>query len=397
MVSNKCMDRNAKIIALFFMQYTFLIPVMQYVNPTAVVGVFSAGLMLMMLLTNSMKTINWRVAVLFGTLVLLFLVKVVVRQADVSTVAFVILFTLPAASLFLFPFSYSACVDWLVRIARVSFFVIAWVPFFFDFNYMRFGYGMLPVVILMYIDLLYRRKEKTGNARIRDTVMDAGILIASFAEMLVYGARGCLVALVLFVVMDRLLISKKHIVRNLILFILAAVILINIVPILDFAEEVTEKAGIESYTIAKFRMQITEGFESAASGRMRIYRKAIERFLNNPVFGGYINMNEEGGDYAHNLFLQVGEDFGAAAIAILLVFVGYAVYIIGRRQGVFDEKALLMLFFASSVGRLLFSSTLWRRPEFWMLVCMILTLKRNRKLNRIRYDVPDTGQESSSP
>ena len=49
------------------------------------------------------------------------------------------------------------------------------------------------------------------------------------------------------------------------------------------------------------------------------------------------------------------------------------------------------------VGRLLFSSTLWRRPEFWLLVCMILTLKRNRKLNRIRHAGPDPGGRDASP
>ena len=381
MLNERRMNRNAKIIALFIMQYSFLIPVMQFINSTIVVGVFSMLLLTVLLFTNNLGSVNWRILAFYSLLVLLFAIKFFLGEATVSSIGFVVLFTLPAVCLMLFPFDYSVCIDCLVSISRISFCLICLIPFFFDYNYMRFGYGILPIVIMMYIDLVYRREKNGKKTKDLFRMIDIGILVIGFAEMLLYGARGCLVALIIFVAMDRILINKTHIIRNSILFLLVIIIILNIVPILDTVEKIAENLGIYSYSITKFKMQLAGGFEYAASGRVSIYNQSLERIQAHPFFGGMIDMDESGGDYAHNLFLQTAEDFGIPAMIILVLFIVYILIVIGQKRGTITEKSLLMLLFSMSIGRLLFSSTLWRRPEFWMLVCMIIALRKNRIKN----------------
>lgn len=381
MQNNRRLDRNALIIALFFMQYTYLIPVMHFISSTMAVGIWSVGLLLVLLFTNNIGILNWKIVGLYFILLFLFMLKVLMGRTAVSTIGFVILFTLPEVSLFLFPFNYSSCVNYLIKIARVSFFVIAWIPFIFEYNYMRFGYGMLPVLILMYIDILYNRQKGKTEKKTGIRTINSGILLVGFVEMLLYGARGCLLALFIFIALDRLLINQKHVFRNAMLFILVVAIVINIEPILNLAERLAEKMGMYSYSITKFKMQLAGGFEYASSGRIDIYIRAVDKIKASPLFGGYIEMNEEGGDYAHNIFLQVGEDFGVIAIFIVTIFILRVLFRIGSKKVIFDEKVLLILLFSTSIGRLLFSSTLWRRPEFWMLVSMMIATKRNRQYN----------------
>lgn len=380
MPSERCMGRNAELIALFFMQYSFLIPIMCFISSTLVVGVFSGIALIILLFSNQLGFLNWKLVGFYFAFIMLFVFKVVLRQADISTIGYIVLFTFPVISMFLFPFDYSVCIRSLITISRLSFFAIVWIPFFTDFNYMRFGYGMLPILIMMYVDLVYKRNKEKNN-KDRGRLIDIGIFGIGFLEMLLYGARGCLVALIIFIGLDRLLINKKHIIRNLILILLTLIIVINIVPILDAAERLSERIGIYSYSITKFKMQLEGGFEYAASGRVPLYEQALEKIRMNPIFGGYIEMSESGGEYAHNLFLQVGEDFGIPAIIILSIFLLYTLFTIGRSKGPFDGRVLIMLLFSTSVGRLLLSSTIWRRPEFWMLVGAVLTIKRNNKFN----------------
>lgn len=375
------------------MQYTLLIPLMQFFSPTLIVGLFGVVLLVFFFMKNNLRRItNYNVLALYFVLCFLFIIKVFLTQASIKTILYFVLFTFPSVCIFVFPFSYKTCIDYLIKLSRVGFFLIFWIPFFFEYNYMRFGYGMLPVVILSFISIVYLSPKEKDKTRKLYLLLDLAIMLLGFAEMLICGARGCIFALLLFIVIDRFLVNKQKIIRNTILLLIAVVSYLNIVPLLNLAENIANRLGIYSYAITKFKMQIMEGFANAASGRMKIYARSIAKIRSSPLFGGEIGLNETGGEYAHNLFLQVGEDFGVIAVIVLAAFILYTLYVIGRSKLRTEPKLLLTLLFSTSIGRLMFSSTIWRRPEFWMLVCVILTLKRNMLCNH----ASDTLSESNN-
>ena len=115
-----------------------------------------------------------------------------------------------------------------------------------------------------------------------------------------------------------------------------------------------------------------------------MYSKALEKIKLSPWIGNPMSLDETGGEYAHNLFLQVGEDLGVIAIIVLVFFLLYALYKIVTEKYTFEERMLIAVLFSTSIGRLLFSSTLWRRPEFWMLVSYVLVLPNRMILGRIK-------------
>ena len=387
MRSNDYLKTNGRIIALFFLQYTFLIPVMHYINASIAVAVFSIMLIVWLFINNINHSliINGKVPLLYVAIAILFLFKAVIGHAGIGTIIYFLIYTVPAGCMFLFPFEFMACMEFMVIVSRFCFLLIFWNPFSSFYSYMRFGYGILPLIILAYVDLVYFNKNRDSHlAKTRWAVLfDYVILIIGSLELLVYGSRGGTFSLMLFIALDRLLINRSNILRNIFIFSLVFIAFENIIPILEFIESISENFGIYSYSITKFKMQISGGFDYASSGRNDIYEASIEKIKASPILGNAISLNETGGHYAHNIFLQVGEDFGIAAIVIITIFLLYCLLQIFFGHNRIELRLLLIIFFSVAIGRLMFSSTLWRRPEFWMLACFALTMKDyQRYLNR---------------
>ena len=244
---------------------------------------------------------------------------------------------------------------------------------------MRFGYGMVPIVMGAYIDFVYKRSCDSAINNSKTMIINILIMILGFLSIFIYGARGCILVLMIFVALDRLLINKKNIIKNVVYILVAVVVYLNLFPILNFFEKISKKIGIYSYSITKFKMQLVGGFDYASSGRDRIYQDSLEKIKTSPLTGNTISIDEDGGSYAHNIFLQVGEDFGIIAIVLLAVFLIYVIYLLASKKITMQEKIILLIFTSSSVGRLMVSSTLWKRPEFWMLVAFVLVYHSTRQ------------------
>ena len=160
---------------------------------------------------------------------------------------------------------------------------------------------------------------------------------------------------------------------------------INITKIFSLVDLILNNVGIKSYAIMKFERQITRGFAAASSSRDSIYVEALRLIQKSPILGNTMSLDEEGGNYVHNVFLQVGQDLGVIALFVLVIFIVYALVQIGSKKKSVENRLIILALFSISIGRLMFSSTIWRRPEFWMLVCFVLNLKRNQENKSIRY------------
>lgn len=378
-MNDRCVKLNSIVCSLFLLQYTFLMPVMLFVNSTLAVAVFSFCLLLVLLLKNGFS-VNQNIFIFYLFFLLVITTKVFISESAPSAIVLIVLFTLPASYIMCYQFDYDTFMHYSIKVSRLCFLLICWNPFTSGFDYMRFGYGMLPVVIFCYLDLIHYLPRQ-DNVHNLNTYMDIAIAGLGAIEILIYGARGSLLALILFLALERFAVNKFFSIKNTLLISAGLITILMIVPILDMFEKVAKQIGIYSYSITKFKMQLSGGFVYAASGRDILYEKSIAKIKEHPLLGGKIIMDESG-TYAHNLFLQVAQDLGIVFLILLIVFLIYVLYKIFSKKSTYNEKIILSILFAISIGRLLFSSTVWRRPEFWMLVCFTLAMKGNRQIQK---------------
>lgn len=378
-------NKNGKLIAFYLLQFSFLVPLMQFINSTVLVAVSSLSLLAFLFTANTNLKINPKILFLYFGLVVLFLLKYSSNQAELSAILYLLLFTLPAGCMFLFPFHYESFINTFTKYSRFCFILLIWIPFtpLYSDSYMRFGYGLLPIIMAAYINIFCSNHSASHTKKYnREQLCDIAILLIGTIELVVYGARGATFSFLLFVAIERLLINKTVSFSKIVALLVGLLAAFNIVGLLTIAESFAERIGIYSYPITKFRMQLSGGFAYAASGRMHLYNAALNNIKDHPLSGGIISLDESGGNYVHNLFLQVAEDFGVIAFIVLLVFLLYVLKQVASSRAVRSQRIILATLFSISVGRLMFSSTLWRRPEFWMMVCFVLSMKMNCKYNK---------------
>ena len=376
-MSEKTLKRNGILAALFLYQYSLLIPVMNYFNPTIVSAISGVIIVIILLIGNLRSAISTSLIRLFFIIVFITSVNTLFNSADLLTVFPFYFYLLPVIVVFLFRFDYSHFIRCCCYFAVLNFFILFWMPFTRFANYMRFGYGMLPTIIFTYL-LIFRYREEFKLSKIKIFVY-AAILFASVFEIVFFGARGSFFAFLLFVVIDRFLVNREKIITNALLILAGVITYLNLVPILGILKEIVSVFGVKAYAISKLSTAINKGIIEASSGRDILYQKAIESIKAHPFMGSGIDV-AHGDDYVHNIFLQVAQDLGIWALIPLIIILVKILWILIKKTGIGkDEKAILEVLFAISMGRLMFSSTLWRRPEFWMMICFYYCITRATK------------------
>lgn len=378
MKSKNLRKENAKLIALFFLQYSLLLPIMSIFNPTVITAILGVLIISIVLISNFKSPIKIKTLAMFMLMLGVLLLKSFQSTATVEVVFYYIAIAGPPMVMFLYPFDNRVFLETAIKWSKVGFWIVCWNPFIGLYNYMRFGYAMLPIIILIYIDLIYFGKNMLNVRQAKlNFVYDVILIVLGTLELVLYGARGALFSLVLFWIIERFFINKKRIIKNVVILIVCSVLFIYMIPILNFLERLTQTIGIYSYSITKFKMQIAGGIISASSGRDVLYEQSIEKIRENPIIGNIISIEGEG-DYSHNLFLQVAKDLGIIALVILIVFLLWVICKLWSNNTKLEEKLIYAILFAVAVGRLMFSSILWMRPEFWMLCfCVVSNFRKS--------------------
>lgn len=366
---------NAHIVSLFLFQYSLTMFLTVFYNPTVVIFTSTIALMCISILINGLRVKYSKSILLFLAIMILLVFKCM--WGDGNSLYPVFMFIEIAFPVFLIMangFNYDRFVHFSYKLAYLNFFAIVLFPFTVpNFPYMRFGYGMLLTVIFLYV------KISTAN---KWNFLDILFFIISFFMMLFYGARGALFSFFVMVIIDRFLIKKKMVVRNTIALITSGIIIYKFDKILDIFQRISSAIGVRTYALIKFRMQLDSGIETASSGRSKLYRNVIEKIQNDWVFGTPMWSRGDETMYAHNLFLQAGLDFGVLGILTMVLFVIYVLYQIwntSKMQNQCQNQCyVLAILFSIAIGRLMFSSIYWRRPEFWMLLITFLIIATNK-------------------
>ena len=330
---------TARLLAFSLLQYSLFIPLVRFVSFSILVAFISIIILVVLVLVNRSPVVSLPVSLLGVGLFLVILFKMLIGHAEFNTLFFVCIFVFPTLLTYLYPYDSEELLRYLIILSKIAFFVLVWIPFFSSFyrvyvSYMRFGYGMLPVVIFAYIDLLRNNDDKSNvkNRKWKRIVLDIIIIIVGFTEIFVFGSRGATFALIIFFAIDRVVYNQKRIVLNLFVFSGALLMYINITKIFSLVDLILNNVGIKSYAIMKFERQITRGFAAASSSRDSIYVEALRLIQKSPILGNTMSLDEEGGNYVHNVFLQVGQDLGVIALFVLVIFIVYALVQIGSKK-----------------------------------------------------------------
>lgn len=203
------------------------------------------------------------------------------------------------------------------------------------FYSMSFGYSMLfPVLFLLYT---------------RKTVFAFVALILSIVILLL-GSRGPLITIVLFVIFQKIFLSKRK--DKVYFLIIGAFLLFFLFPI--FIEYVSLQ-NIESRTL---NLLLSGETISHDSGRNLLYNIAIKKIVDNPFwgYGVFADRIYCGGIYCHNLFLELFIDFGCV-IPILIILFALLKFIHLYRHLDIEELQLVLLFSLLAIIPLLVSGS----------------------------------------
>lgn len=375
-------QKNGIIAALFLFQYSMLIPLMQFISLSFLVAISGIVLMLVVFWVNKRIVINKKMALLVFTLIIVFLLKILIDGSEPSIIVNFLMIAIPPVIVYSYQFDCGKFLEWSSKLSIVNFLLLFLEPFVGeDIAYMRFGYAMVLTAILAYILVTHPNyanyAERSGRRKKSVGIVWWVILVVSIVETIIFGSRGALVVFVAFVLIDLLLIHKKNVLKNSILTMVGFIGLFNIENILSLLVSIANRFNVASYSLQKFQYQLSYGIEAASSGRGRLYAEALESIKENPLFGSPMISYEDGELYTHNLFLQVGKDLGLIAMILMILFVLYCLYLISAKRLENKEKTVLAILFAVSVVRLLLSSILWERPEFWMLITFVMNYRKS--------------------
>ena len=365
-------------MALYIFQFGLLQPIASVVNSQWPVAVFTIGLLFIMLLNNKfiIKDYVMLFLAIFSTY---FMINALVYKES----SFIIL---PVFIEFLFK-SFSGFIigsldtdgeflyEAFLKVALLNFLVIGLHPsvsFLDSMNYMRFGYAMAPSVI-MFLFAFFDKKEHK--------LLWLLATITSFLLTVAYGSRGALVVffvlgLFVFLFSKRIPLSSKLTIMA--LGILIVILVIRYDLIVKTIDYVYYDLGVKTYALIKFRKMFTRGFWEASSGRDKIYKRLWSHIVQKPTVGNGIGFAQKvSGFTSHNLFLQVLLESGLIGLLLWSCIWVYSIkkyknMAIQKENGFYKITTLLI---SVSLGRLLFSSDIWLRPEYWFTLSMLINFE----------------------
>lgn len=323
-------------------------------------------------LVNMMNTDSNAVCVLAVLWILLLIQSLIHPQNMVGIEPVMIeILSLGASSIYIgsLPFNASLALIYGRKLAWINFIInIIYVIFTYDnidLLSMRFGYGMLPSTMI-FLYLFLRTKHKLYLV----------MTFISLLSIIIWGSRGCLLVIFIYFICKY---GRKY---WLLLSVSGGVIWCFYDQFARIMIQLISTLPVESYKLRKLIMMLTQGIVESSSGRDRLYSYYWQVFQEN-IFGVGVGYSDRIGlIYPHNLFIQVAIEFGIIGLLVLLVLIVYIWRKIFCLKS--DYYELLTILASMAFGRLFVSSSYWARPEFWVLISLIV-VNRSVKANRNNY------------
>jgi O-antigen ligase len=245
---------------------------------------------------------------------------------------------------------------------------------------MSFSYNSLPGVFASILLLVFYRKRL-------NLIVKAGIVFNIYMLFIIFinGTRGAAVAIVVFLLF---FVVKKQsssgqktrffvLFASIAFFSIVAISFDNIIAILH---EFSETLGININLIEKTFIKNLE--DNALNNRLPIYLNAINGIIKSPIWGhGIASFDLKYGGYPHNVMLQLMYEGGIILAIPILAPIIYGFYKILKSQtNSLELNILFILLFSLAIPRLIFSTNVWYRESFWLLLGFTIVHMINLKI-----------------
>jgi|GEM_PF-3526076 len=263
---------------------------------------------------------------------------------------------------------------WLTILSYINIFIMMYIGFrrqeiYLEIGYMTFGTNLLiSPLILFYLDL--KNKKRISINKI--------MIILSLVILLIYGNRfSILLSFLGIIILDwsyRKNNYKKWLIYSFFSFGLG-IIYLNLKEILLWIYNIFSNLEYKMYGLLRLinSLERAEVGKDISSGRMELYKDAVEVIFNNP-FGigifGYLKEIKYAflGYYPHNIFLEIGMHWGILGLVIFIIFLFKLLKKIANTQ----EKSykIFLILLALFNLRLLLSDTYISYSFFWLLIAI---------------------------
>lgn len=234
-------------------------------------------------------------------------------------------------------------------------------------NQMGIAYGFLVPVIAGMICVM---KKDVFKLNYKEIVFSWICIITGLYVICIdCGTRGAMVAIaisfgLLFIEKQK---SLKKVFSFFLLFSLVVFILINLEELLMLAYRLLYDQGIDVPALTKMIRMMQSGIED--NGRNEIYALCIRLFESRPLLGHGIGYFESVSDgvYAHNIIMELLCEMGViGAICMMFPLLKNFIKMLFNNCTEMQENSFNIFLFLISVPLLMFSSSYWQLPAFWM-------------------------------
>lgn len=366
----KKIELSSLLIAFSFFQFGILQIFAIPLNNQNIIAVSTFIIAILLLILYQLQLKQY-VIILFFVITLVFLSHYLIFNSF-TTMEMYVQFLLKSFSLIFigsFPFTSKYLKKYMYYFSNINFIlltIIVVLGYVDQIEYMRFGYALLPTLLVSIY--FFRQKQK---------LMNFMIALSSFFMIFIWGSRGPLVGLIIFLLILFILDRNLKFYKKLTVVVVMSFSFIYLYFFKGFEKLLSYlyfDLNLQTYSIEKLRMMLEEGVKASSSGRNQIYEMFLNRIEDHLLFGSGIGITHNLWDItAHNMFLQIVLEFGIiGALIFLILFLLLLSMLFSIRKVDNHLFLLLSILFSVSFGRLLVSSDFWLRQELWLFISLTI-------------------------
>lgn len=350
-------------------------------------SVYVMLLALAVVLMNSARNFFNKNKIIFSLyVVFFFLATFVLCGENSTTIEYFLYFIVFGLSLFLMPY----CFDfrWTLRFVLLIGIILLWSYLHIDYVAINTNIGgeyenvsailmdiSYKTLVFVITGLIAAVLEEKWYMKVLALAVALPYMIISF----MYGARGALLSVTVFVLLLWLIRAKSQKVfrKRIALSIVACILVWGMFPVLiSLFFSILEAYGFEARSVERLYDAVISN-SSMSLGRELLAKKAFAGIIDSPIWGNGIgSFDNFSGVYPHNMILQLLYE-GGILLAFPLLFLlgkGFMTMLDMKYDSYF--RFFLLMLFCSGIIELFLSSHLWMSLFYWLFLGLSLLRKK---------------------
>lgn len=389
-------NQNSFLLALFLFINILVFPLTQISNSSLFFWSTIIGLTIYSIIINRVINRKLIIILIFTTLIFFLNALLVPYSSDVIT-AYLKFFRFGILSLYLASLvtDYKSLIKYMFYLSIISIVILITYIDLFQAENRYMDLGVYLTYCFIGVGLFYFSRMKKGKVILLSILWIELLLILSLGNR-----SSFIIAILILIILSIKTINVKKLADLSYLFFKASIYTLifilltqNIQGILAATINKLEEMGYYSYSLIKISTLFqgnSLSFDEQSSGRDDVYENAVEHIINSNFMPNgvmyYSNEISNKFTYPHNIFLEVGLDFGLFGIISFLIgwaYLFYKFYL--YRKGNFYFDLIITAFIIYSFTRLMFSGSYWEEPFYWVCIGLIIFYK-DSKVMRCKYD-----------